>query len=178
MPHAGSMSSNSAIIWVVGRCVSLSSWRDERKATARNQTSNREQAVIAKTTQEVTFSSVKIASLDSCHYRVSDVFVHGVQHDVPQFLKIVRIFVVCSSLMLLIQWLSTQHCSKNRCSCIVKVVMRKLWWCRTTWLTFIPLTFTIMGVSTKWSPIMQYFNYDTWSMTVSPLFVSNLWHAG
>lgn len=79
-----------------------------------------EQAVIAKATEEALFSSVATASLDSCHYRVGDVFVHGVQHDVPHFLKIVRIFVVCSSVMLLSQRLSTLQCSEHRCSYIVK----------------------------------------------------------
>lgn len=85
-----------------------------------------EQAAIAKATQEATFSSVKTASLDSCHYRVGDVFVHGVQHDVPQFLKVIRIFVVCRSLMLLSQQHSTLRCDEHRCSCIVQACDEKV----------------------------------------------------
>lgn len=79
-----------------------------------------QQAAIAEVTAEVVLSSVKSASLHSSRYRLGDVFVHEVEHDIPQFLKIEKLLVGGSLLILLCQRLTTLHCSEHRCSCIVK----------------------------------------------------------
>ncbi|KAH9374573.1 hypothetical protein HPB48_009675 [Haemaphysalis longicornis] len=96
------------------------------KAVYKTELPEDKQAAIAKATQEETFSLVNIASPDSSHYHVGDVFVHGVQHDVPQFLKMIRNFVVCSSVMLLSQRLSTLHWDEHRCSCIAQACDEKV----------------------------------------------------
>ncbi|XP_042150719.1 uncharacterized protein LOC120841378 [Ixodes scapularis] len=79
-----------------------------------------EQAAIAEVTADVVLSTVKSASLHSSRYRLGDVFVHEVEHDIPQFLKIEKLLVGGSLLILLCQRLTTLRCSEHRCSCIVK----------------------------------------------------------
>ncbi|XP_040361094.1 uncharacterized protein LOC120849844 [Ixodes scapularis] len=60
-----------------------------------------QQAAVAKVTLETEVSAVKTASFDNCQYRLSDVFVHKMQHDIPQFLKIEKLLVFGSFLLLL-----------------------------------------------------------------------------
>lgn len=78
-----------------------------------------QQAAITEVTAEVVLSSVKSASLHSSHYCLGDAFVHEVEHDTPEFLKIQKL-LVGGSLILLCQRLATLLCSEHRCSYIVK----------------------------------------------------------
>ncbi|KAH9378042.1 hypothetical protein HPB48_009842 [Haemaphysalis longicornis] len=79
-----------------------------------------QQAAVPDIPSEAELSSVATACWNSCHYRVGDVFVHSIEHDVPQFLKIDKLLVYSSTLVLLCQKLTTQYCSEHRSSYVVK----------------------------------------------------------